>query len=126
MNERGYLSAAAFAGRWLCQTAHPHPAPVSRHLTTGRGKAIYVVCDWAGHVVYVGSTIRGVGNRLGQHLHDAERTLSWATVWVIPLRADTPVHEVRRIEGLVGRAVLPADVRLPLPSTLTRREVRPG
>jgi hypothetical protein len=40
-------------------------------------------------------------------LHDAERTLSWATVWVIPLRADTPVQEVRRIEGLVGRAVCP-------------------
>jgi hypothetical protein len=35
------------------------------------------------------------------------RTLDWTTAYVIPLRDDTPVRDVRRIEGRIGLAVWP-------------------
>lgn len=119
MNERRYWSACAFAGRWLSASARPHALPASRSMGTGATKAVYIVCDWAGHVRYVGSTIRGADARLGQHLADVERTLEWATVWVVPLVNQTPIEDVRRIEGLIGRALGPADTRT-LPATLSR------
>jgi len=42
---------------------------------------------------------------------DTARTFDWAEVWIIPLRNDTPVVEVRRIEGLVGLALRPLNNR---------------
>ena len=75
--------------------------------TTG----VYIVCDWAGDILYVGSTTCGVKARMIEHLRDLDRTLTWATVWVVPLRDTTPIATVRRIEGLVGRSLRPAHSR---------------
>lgn len=72
---------------------------------------MYIVCGWSGRILYVGSTTVGVRTRLRQHCVDVERTFDWAEAWVVPLRDDTPVPEVRRIEGLVGLALCPSDNR---------------
>jgi hypothetical protein len=103
-----YLSACEFAGKWL-DAAEPatQPARISRYMEAGPPRAVYIVCDWGGRVLYVGSTVIGVGNRLRQHCADIERTLDWAEVWIIPLRDDTPLAEVRRAEGLIGLALRP-------------------
>lgn len=107
-----YLSACEFAGRWL-DPLGPAPGPeiISRDMPAGPACAIYIVCDWGGRVLYVGSTTTGVRNRLRQHLTDTDRTSAWAEVWIIPLRNDTPLAEARRVEGLVGLALRPLSNR---------------
>jgi len=107
-----YLSACEFAGRWL-DPSGPAPGPVviSRNMPPGPACAVYIVCDWGGRVLYVGSTAAGVRNRLRQHLADADRTSAWAELWIIPLRKDTPLAEIRRVEGLVGLALCPLSNR---------------
>ncbi|MDT0613612.1 GIY-YIG nuclease family protein [Streptomyces lancefieldiae] len=70
-------------------------------------KAVYVVCGWSGRILYVGSTTVGVGTRFAQHAKDVSKTLDWTTAYVIPLSDDTPVRDVRRIEGRIGLAVGP-------------------
>ncbi|MFI9580399.1 hypothetical protein ACIHCQ_00765 [Streptomyces sp. NPDC052236] len=35
------------------------------------------------------------------------KTLDWTTAYVIPLKDDTPLRDVRRIEGRVGLATGP-------------------
>jgi hypothetical protein len=107
-----YLSACAFAGRWLAPSGPaPGPVVISRDMLDGPTRAVYIVCDWGGRVLYVGSTTAGVRHRLRQHLADADRTSVWAEVWIIPLRNDTPLAEVRRLEGLVGLALRPLSNR---------------
>jgi hypothetical protein len=103
-----YLSACEFAGKWL-GAAEPatRPTRISRDMDAGPARAVYIVCDWGGRVLYVGSTVVGVRNRLRQHCTDIERTIDWAEVWIIPLRDDTPLAEVRRAEGLIGLALRP-------------------
>lgn len=114
MTESLYRSACAFAGRWLA-TARPWPEPAGHAMTTTALAGVYVVCDWAGAILYVGSTRCGVRNRVIGHMRDVDRTLLWATVWVIPLADATPSATVRRIEGLIGRALRPSQTRqLPL------------
>jgi hypothetical protein len=103
-----YLSACAFAGPWLDSRASAvAPTTINRAMPPGPLRAVYVVCDWGGRILYVGSTAAGVRNRIRQHCTDAERTRDWAEVWVIPLRDDTPVTELRRLEGLIGLALRP-------------------
>lgn len=114
MNADRYRSACAFAGRWLA-AAQPWPEPAGRQMTTTASQGIYIVCDWAGNILYVGSTTCGVKARVMSHLRSVDRTLAWATVWVVPLRDTTPAATVRRIEGLIGRALRPAQT-LALPA----------
>jgi len=103
-----YLSACEFAGKWL-DAVEPTtwPVRISRDMEAGPVRAVYIVCDWGGRVLYVGSTVTGVRNRLRQHCADVERTLDWSEVWIIPLGDNTPLAEVRRAEGLIGLALRP-------------------
>lgn len=110
MTEDLYWSACAFAGRWLA-IARPWPEPAGSRMGTTSMKGIYIVCDWSGAVLYVGSTTCGVKARVVQHMHDVDRTLGWASVWVIPLLDSTPLATVRRIEGLIGRSLRPSKSR---------------
>jgi hypothetical protein len=80
-------------------------------MTTTASTGVYIVCDWAGEVLYVGSTTCGVKARVIEHLRDVDRTLTWATIWVVPLLDTTPLATVRRIEGLVGRSLRPTHSR---------------
>jgi Uri superfamily endonuclease len=81
-------------------------------MTTTARAGVYIVCDWAGAILYVGSTTCGVRNRVICHLRDVDRTLDWATVWVVPLAEDTPAGAVRRVEGLIGRSLRPRQTKL--------------
>jgi hypothetical protein len=81
-------------------------------MTTTARVGVYIVCDWAGSVLYVGSTTCGVKSRVLAHLRDVDRTLRWSSVWVVPLVDRTPTKTVRRIEGLVGHALLPRQARV--------------
>jgi hypothetical protein len=103
-----YLSACEFAGKWL-SAAGPaaRPVRISQDMDAGPARAVYIVCDWGGRVLYVGSTMVGVRNRLRQHCTDIQRTIEWAEVWIIRLRDETPPAEVRRAEGLIGLALRP-------------------
>lgn len=102
-----YLSACAFAGQWLT-AAQPWPQPAGHRMRSTAIRGVYIVCDWAGSVLYVGSTTCGVKARVISHLRDVDRTLGWAVVWVVPLLDTTPTSTVRRIEGLIGRALRPS------------------
>jgi hypothetical protein len=114
MNADLYWSACAFAGRWLA-AAQPWSEPIGRQMTTTAVQGVYIVCNWAGDVLYVGSTICGVKARVISHLRNVDRTLMWTTVWVVPLLDVTPPQTVRRIEGLIGRALRPVQT-LALPA----------
>ncbi|MFF8906316.1 GIY-YIG nuclease family protein [Streptomyces olivaceoviridis] len=69
--------------------------------------AVYVVCGWSGRVLYVGSTTVGIARRFAQHARDVGKTRDWTTAYVIPLKDDTPLRDVRRIEGRIGLAIGP-------------------
>ncbi|MFD9120530.1 GIY-YIG nuclease family protein [Streptomyces bottropensis] len=83
------------------------PLPFGPKVTLSAAKAIYVVCGWSGRILYVGSTTVGVATRFAQHARDVRKTIDWTTAYVIPLKDDTPVRAVRRIEGRIGMAMGP-------------------
>ncbi|MBZ6093275.1 hypothetical protein KVH02_33935 [Streptomyces olivaceus] len=83
------------------------PLPFGPKVTLRAAKAVYVVCGWSGRILYVGSTTVGVATRFAQHARDVRKTIDWTTAYVIPLKDDTPVRAVRRIEGRIGMAMGP-------------------
>ena len=112
MSPSRFLSARLFAGRWLDQHGcHIGPIAIGPAMPAGPARAIYIACDWAGNVLYVGSTSAGVRRRIRQHCAVYARGRDWSDVWVIPLRDDTPLRQMRRIEGLVGLALRPLKTR---------------
>jgi hypothetical protein len=57
---------------------------------------------------YVGSAVRrngDVASRVREHLRDEEKALAFSSQVLFPLREDLSVAEVRRIEGVVARAL---------------------
>lgn len=71
MTEALYRSACCFAGRWLA-TAQPWPYLIGPQIPNTGKNAVYLICDWPGRLMYVGSTTCGVRERLAAHLHDVE------------------------------------------------------
>lgn len=125
MNETSYRSVCAYADLWLAEE-RPWAEPIGRAMQGCERNAVYIVCDWSGCVLYVGSVSRGEGaarQRMIEHLRDTDRTLRWSTVWTIPLRNEIPLSRLRRIEGLVGRHLCPTESKsLPsLKASLTGR-----
>lgn len=108
MRPERLASMAAYAGDWLDPDGPVGPCPFGPSVAIGVRNAVYVVCGWSGRILYVGSTSTGLRRRFTRHLADLTRTIDWTTVYVIPLLDDTPLKEVRRIEGRVGRATGPA------------------
>lgn len=100
-------SLAAYAGDWLRDDGPAGPLPFGPKVTLRAAKAVYVVCGWSGRSLYVGSTTVGVATRFAQHARDVRKTIDWTTAYVIPLKDDTPVRAVRRIEGRIGVAMGP-------------------
>ena len=112
MDRTKYLAAASFAEPWLLA---PRPVPERAGAEHGCSaqKAIYIVCDYAGAVVYVGSTSRSsyaTARRLSEHFK-GPRCDGWSTVWTVPLKEETPIEQVLRIEGLIGRYLRPRENR---------------
>lgn len=107
MTPERFASLAAFAGDRLHPDRPTGPHPFTANIAVHAPNAVYVVCGWSGTILYVGSTTIGVRARFTQHLANQSKTLDWTTVYVIPLTDDTPVTEVRRIEGRIGLALGP-------------------
>ena len=119
MNSFDYKLLIAYAGRHLAW-AHPWPVPASVPFSLNPEAAIYVACDVEGTCRYVGSVTRaqgfGLAGRIAEHLGEFEKRRLWHTIWVLPLHAETPVDEVRRIEGVAGAHLGPSDNKwLPQP-----------
>lgn len=100
-------SLAAYAGNRLHPSGASGPYPFGSDVPASARKAVYAVCGWSGNVLYVGSTTVGVSARSAGHLRDLRKTLDWSSVYIIPLTDDTPVADVRRIEGRIGLATGP-------------------
>jgi hypothetical protein len=82
-------------------------------------KAVYIVVDRTGYVAYVGKVCRpiditAVESRLVEHVEEVAKARTWAKLYAIPLKADTPDVVVEYIEGLVGERLEPyQNKRLP-------------
>lgn len=100
-------SLAAFAGDWIHSDGPSGPYSFDPHLAIRASNSVYIVCGWSGRVLYVGSTTVGIATRFAQHAADLSKSRDWTTAYVIPLKDDTPIRDVRRIEGRVGLAVGP-------------------
>lgn len=111
-----YRAMCAYAGEYL-GTLMPDPIHI------GQGEAVpavsvgvYVAVGLDGEVLYVGSATRpldeyGVRSRIEEHLRRHERRELWESVYIVPLLNDTPLSEVRRIEGRIGRHLAPRTTR---------------
>ncbi len=118
MNLKQYQAIAAYGGEWVEQ-----PLPGSRQVDEmddiSASTGVYIVCDALERVRYVGSVrrprlIAGIAIRLREHLRNPVKRLTWHTVWIVPLRDETPVGVVRRVEGVVGLDLRPLNTqRLP-------------
>ena len=82
--------------------------------------AVYVALGLTGEVLYVGSVCRpenprAVGARLAEHLRRLERFQQWDSLLIFPLKPDTSLADVRRIEGRIGAHLRPSTSKV-LPS----------
>jgi hypothetical protein len=111
MSRTRYRSLCRYAGEWI-------NGPVERSFALDdldsivACSGIYVVCEPLERVQYVGSVCRpasraGVADRLREHLREGHKRLRWKTVWVVPLKTETPLNVVRSIEACVGRDLDP-------------------
>lgn len=107
-----YDALCAYAGEFLYS---PWPSPIE----VGRGQlvpplsvGVYVAVGIDSRVLYVGSVWRptdeyGVRSRVEEHLRQHARQESWNQVFIVPLKSETPLPEVRRIEGRIGAHLRP-------------------
>jgi hypothetical protein len=104
-----YEALAALAGARL---SRPLPA---RYAVDGAlplcSSAVYVILDADLRVRYVGSVARADPDALRRRVREHGARQGWRWAVVIPLLAETPAREVRRIEGVIGRALFPPDNR---------------
>jgi len=107
MRETTYLSACEFGGAWFDPGASAIRSGSINDVPARDQQAVYIICDWPGRVLYVGSTTIGVRNRVRQHLADAVKTREWSTVWTVPIKSEAPLAELRRIEALICTALRP-------------------
>ncbi|MCU1676538.1 MAG: hypothetical protein JWM93_1296 [Frankiales bacterium] len=111
MNATRYRSLYRYAGAWLGDVA-PRSVALDELESISARSGIYVVCEPLERVQYVGSvrrpnSVAGVADRLREHLREGHKRLTWKTVWVLPLKPETPVPVVRSIEACVGADVGP-------------------
>jgi hypothetical protein len=104
-----YDALAAMAGIWLASSL-PVRYPVDGRMPRA-SSAVYVVLDADCRLRYVGSVARADPDALRRRIREHGNRDGWRWAVVIPLAPNTPVREVRRIEGAVGRAVFPSDNR---------------
>lgn len=118
MNSTTYRILCSYAGSYLVRP-HPWPVPAAEPFPLEFSTAVYIALDAGGQCCYVGSVCRAIGGlreRVAEHLGDPVKRATWHMIWVLPLVADSPRDEVRRIEGVVGAHLGPAfSYRLPSP-----------
>jgi hypothetical protein len=118
MSAARYRSICRYAGEWLDDPI-PRAIPIDEIDSLKARAAVYITCEPLERVQYVGSVRRpgtpgAVARRLKEHLREGHKRLGWKTVWVVPLKWDTPLATVRLIEGCVGADLEPRSAnRLP-------------
>jgi hypothetical protein len=114
-----YERVARYAGHYL-RRSHPWPVAAVVPFPLDPNTAVYMACDASGTCVNVGSVARtdsGLAARIYEHLCDPRKRRNWDHVWVLVLRDETPLAEVRRLEGVVGAHLGPTGNRwLPKPA----------
>jgi hypothetical protein len=117
MNAQLYRRAWVLAGQWAGEPdTVPHTLANGAGGIPGNGPVVYIVSDLMNQVAYVGSSMTGAAGRLRLHLAQPAKRRTWRSVWLIPLSANTPESEVRRVEGRVGARLRPTgSMRLPKP-----------
>jgi hypothetical protein len=127
VNAALYRRARVLAGQWAGEPdAVPYGLATGPSTVPGDGPVVYVVGSLTNDVAYVGSSMTGAAGRLRAHLRESGKRRTWRSVWLIPLRPETPEIEVRRIEGRVGARLCPiGSRRLPRPFGPGSRDDRP-
>lgn len=111
MDTTRYRALCRYAGDWLGDPT-PRSFALDKLDEIRACSGVYVVCEPLERVQYVGSVHRpmsscGVADRLREHLREGNKRLSWKTVWVVPLVAETPREVVRSVEACVGADLSP-------------------
>jgi hypothetical protein len=106
MTAARYRAICRYAGDWLDEPV-PRAVPLDEIDAVTARSGVYVICEPLERVQYVGSVCRpnrprGVASRLREHLRDKHKGLGWKTVWIVPLKPETPVAVVRSVEACVG------------------------
>src|SRR5690349_4012234 len=112
MSDDLYWVVCALAGEWRRGFL---PEPVNLHSASPWfppvDKAIYIACDRRGEIAYVGKVARGGGvaiaARVREHVRNPAKASTWAHLYVVPLRRDTPANIVLQLEGEIGRRLRP-------------------
>lgn len=120
-----YEVLAQYAGEYLLEALRDPIKIGSGERVPNYRVAVYVALGLSGEVLYVGSVVRpedskGMQARLSEHLRHKERFQQWDTLILFPLRSDTPLVAVRRIEGRIGAHLRPSMSRA-LPQLNPRR-----
>jgi hypothetical protein len=121
-----YGVCARYAGDALLERDEHAYQIGSGEALPGYSCAVYIAIGVDGGVDYVGSVDRTMAGadrrRLAEHLKDNERFRNWATMYLVPLRPDTPHAAVLDIEGRIGAHLGPTRNRR-LPKLGARRVV---
>ncbi len=125
-----YDALSEYAGSFLLEAVGEAIHVGSGEEVPAYSTAVYVAVGVDGSVLYVGSVARpndptGLRARIDEHLRKHERSQGWDQIHVIPLLADTPLMEVRRIEGRVGAHLAPS-MSQALPRLQRRRDRSSG
>jgi hypothetical protein len=69
---------------------------------------VYIVCTRDDEVLYTGSARRpsdphGLVRRMREHLRKEHRRMRWHRVWLVPMKTEATLDQVRLVEGMIGR-----------------------
>lgn len=69
---------------------------------------VYIVCTREDEVLYTGSARRpsdprGLVRRMREHLQKEQRRMRWLRVWLVPMKTEATLRQVRLVEGMIGR-----------------------
>lgn len=113
VTNRTYTQLARMLEPWL-ERPIPRLVPVGGSIPAA-SCAVYVALNSSERVTYVGSVCRpGSRTALADRLAEHRALGRWSFVVVFPIRPETELGVVRRLEGAVGRILMPTDnARLP-------------
>jgi hypothetical protein len=102
-----HREVARHAGELLLEPL-PEGAYVDEVGETTATSGVYIVCTRDDEVLYTGSARRpadpkGLVRRMREHLRKEQRRMRWHRVWLVPMKVEATLREVRIVEGMIGR-----------------------
>lgn len=107
MTSRRHREVSRHAGELLLEPL-PNGAYVDEVEDIVATSGVYIVCTRADEVLYTGSARRpsdqrGLVRRMGEHLRKEPRRMRWHRVWLVPMKTEATLSQVRLVEGMIGR-----------------------